>query len=79
MLCNNTNTSGSGTLDNRISAEWAKQLVDDAAIMQIMKTQIQDTNTSTNTNTYTNTNTNISIIQILLAAERWLIGLVWNG
>ena len=51
MLCNNTNTSGGnntntsggGTLDNRISAEWAKQLVDDAAIMQIMKrkTQIQ--------------------------------------
>ena len=40
---NNTNTSGGGTLDNRISAEWAKQLVGDAAIMQIMKrkTQIQ--------------------------------------
>ena len=40
---NNTNTSGGGTLDNRISEEWAKQLVGDAAIMQIMKrkTQIQ--------------------------------------
>ena len=33
MLCNDTNTSGGGTLANRISAEWVKQLASDADIM----------------------------------------------